>query len=272
MEYQERVSELFDAVAATYDSVGVEFFKPIASGLVEALDPRPGDRTVDIGCGRGAVLFRLASAVGPTGSVTGLDLSPRMVGATALDVTHSGLDIDVRVGDGMAPGLPLEAFDVVASSLVLFFLPDPMAALRAWRGLLVESGRVGVSTFGPYDHRWGNTVDPVLRAHAPAEVIDARSTGRQGPFGSDEGMEKLLVDAGFRQVRTVSSVVAPRFDDCEQWYDWSMSVGQRQFWETVPDERLDEVKAAVFAAVSECRDAEGRIGFDQHVRYTLGVR
>jgi len=83
-------------------------------------------------------------------------------------------------------------------------------------------------------------------------------------------MEKLLTDAGYRHVRTVSSVVAPRFEDCERWYDWSMSVGQRQFWQAIPDEQLDEVKAAVFAAVGECRDERGRIGFDQTVRYTLG--
>ena len=76
--------------------------------------------------------------------------------------------------------------------------------------------------------------------------------------------------AGFDDVMTVTHVVSPRFDDPEHWYRWSMSVGQRQFWMNVPPERLDEVKADVLAAVDRCRDGDGRIGFDQQVRYTLG--
>lgn len=272
MDQRQAVASLFDQVADTYDALDVEFFQPIASRLVGALDPQKGERTVDIGCGRGAVLFPLAAAVGPTGSVVGLDLSPRMVQATAADAARAGLDVvEVRVGDAMAPDLPLSSYDVVASSLVLFFLPDPLAALRAWRNLLVESGRLGVSTFGSYDDRWANTVD-ALRAHAPADVAGARTISRQGPFESDEGMEHLLTESGYRHVRTLSSVVTPRFRDCEHWYDWSMSVGQRRFWQSVPPERLEEVKTAAFAAVGECRDEHGRIGFDQRVRFTLGIR
>src|ERR1700694_6211840 len=120
---QQRMAKLFNDLADTYDAVGVEFFQPIASGLVMALDPRPGEQALDLGCGRGAVLFPLAAAVGPSGSVTGLDLSPRMVQATADDVGRAGLDIELLIGDAMAPDLPAGSYDLVASSLVLFFLP-----------------------------------------------------------------------------------------------------------------------------------------------------
>ena len=48
---------LWDTLADSYDQVGVDFFAPIAAGLVDALDPRPGERAVDLGCGRGAALL-----------------------------------------------------------------------------------------------------------------------------------------------------------------------------------------------------------------------
>lgn len=272
MDQQDRVARIFDEVADTYDAVGVEFFQPIASGLVAALDPQPGERAVDMGCGRGAVLVRLIEAVGPSGQVTGLDLSPRMVEATATDLARAGLNVEVRVGDVMSPNLPPGDYDVVASSLVLFFLPDPPAALRGWRELLVDGGRIGVSTFGSVDERWAETVDTTLQAFVPKEIAAARPARRQGPFGSDQAMERLLTEAGYRKVRTLGGVVAPRFDDGEQWYRWSMSAGQREFWNSVPQEQVEEVKAAAFAAVAKCRREDGRIGFDQQVRYTLGVR
>ncbi len=69
------------------------------------------------------------------------------------------------------------------------------------------------------------------------------------------------------ETRTVS----PRFDDAEHWHRWSMSVGQRQFWEAIPATDLPAVKAGVFEAVERCRDDQGRISFDQLVRYTLAV-
>jgi hypothetical protein len=151
-------------------------------------------------------------------------------------------------------------------------LPDPLAALRAWRGLLVEDGRVGVSTFGSYDERWRQEVDAALARHAPPELADARTSGARGPFASDERMEDLLGQAGFRHVHTVNTVVKARFDDPEHWYRWSMSVGQRQFWLAIPEHQLPEVKAEVLAAVDRCRDETGIVGFDQTVRYTLAVR
>jgi ubiquinone/menaquinone biosynthesis C-methylase UbiE len=272
MELQQQMAALFDAVADTYDTVGVDFFRPIATSLLDALAPRPGERALDVGCGRGAVLLPLAGRVAPGGSAVGIDVSPRMVEATTADVARAGLVAEVLVGDAMAPELPAASFDVVASSLVLFFLPDPLAALQAWRGLLVDGGRAGVTTFGPVPQEWADNVDVAMAAVAQEAGApkDARAVG--GPFDSDDGMEQLFTDAGFRDVRTVTTKIAPRFDDADHWYRWSMSVGQRRFWQLVPAEHLDTVRARIGAAVERCRMPDGRIGFDQEIRITLGHR
>jgi ubiquinone/menaquinone biosynthesis C-methylase UbiE len=64
---RESLRRLFDAVSDSYDQVGVDFFQPIAEGLVARLDPQPGERALDLGCGRGAALLPIARAVGPGG-------------------------------------------------------------------------------------------------------------------------------------------------------------------------------------------------------------
>ena len=161
MDQRERVVAMFDRVAETYDRVGVDQFQPIAARLVAELEPQAGERVVDMGCGRGAVLLPVAVAVGPTGHATGLDLAPKMVAAAAEEAARAGLSVDVVVGDAQEPDLPEQSFDALASSLVLFFLPDPAAALRAWRELLVDGGRIAVSTFGSYSAAWG-PVDAVF--------------------------------------------------------------------------------------------------------------
>jgi ubiquinone/menaquinone biosynthesis C-methylase UbiE len=115
---------VFDRVADTYDDVGVPWFRPIAEGLVAELDVRSGERAVDLGCGRGAVLSLLAERAGPGGDVLGVDLAPRMVELTARDLAHLP-QVRVQVADAQDPGLPAASCDVVAASLVLFFLRDP---------------------------------------------------------------------------------------------------------------------------------------------------
>ena len=62
------MATLFDRLADTYDAVGVDFIAPIAEGLVLELDPQPGERALDVGCGKGAALVPLAAAVGATGA------------------------------------------------------------------------------------------------------------------------------------------------------------------------------------------------------------
>ena len=271
MDQQERMAALFDRVADTYDRMGVHQFQPIAARLTDELAPVPGERALDIGCGRGAVLLRLASAVGPTGRATGLDLAPAMVAAAAEEAAAANLPVAVVVGDAQDPDLPAESFEVLASSLVLFFLPDPATALSRWRALLVGDGRLGVSTFGTLSPWWG-PVDAVFKPFLASGMRDARTTGAAGQFASDAGMEQLLAGTGFTDVHTARDVVRVRFDDVEHWRRWTMSTGQRSMWEQVPDDQRRAVEEATARAVEETRrhTDDGRMGFDQQVRYTVG--
>ena len=262
------IAGVFDRAAETYDQVGVDVFGPIADRLVREVEPRPGERALDIGCGRGAVLLRIAAAVGPEGAAHGLDLSPKMVAGALAAAAEAGAEVQAWVGDAQSPAVPSTPYDLITSSLVLFFLPDPLAALTSWRALLAAGGRIGVTTFGPYGDHW-SAVDAVFEPYLPPAMRDARTTGRTGPFGSDEGVAGLLRDAGFSGMRTEHATVPVRFRDEDHWHTWSWSVGQRMMWERIPEGERATVRDQAFAALQNCRDAAGVLGFDQVVRFTL---
>ena len=259
---------VFDRAADTYDAVGVPWFAPIARGLVEELDVRPGERVLDLGCGRGAALLPLARAAGPTGRALGLDLAPRMVELTARDARDLP-HVEVRVGDASAPDVEAQAYDVVDCCLVLFFLPDPAAAVRAWVPALAPGGRVGVTTFGPQDSRW-QEVDALFRPHLPPAVRDARTTGARGPFASDQGVAALLTGAGLVDVRTAHRTVEAAFDSPEQWADFSWSHGQRAMWEAVPEHARDDLRERALEVLREVERRDGGLRFTQDVRHTVG--
>ena len=52
---------------------------PVIDAAIQALHLPPGSRGLDVGCGVGLQATRLAEAVGPSGHVTGLDMSPRLL-------------------------------------------------------------------------------------------------------------------------------------------------------------------------------------------------
>ena len=266
------VAAVFDRVAPTYDSVGVPWFTPIAERLVRELAPAPGERVLDIGSGRGAATFPVAAAVGPGGRVTAIDLAPGMVQALRADVEARGLgQVRVEQMDAAAPDLEAASFDVLASSLVLFFLADPGAALERWHDLLLPGGRIGISTFGAQHPIW-RAVDELFVPYLPQQLLDARTSGRSGPFGSDEGVATLFAEAGLAAVRTTRHTVPVVFRDVAQWQEWTWSHGQRTHWEAVPEEARDGVLAAAARTLEAARDADGTITLTQEVRYTFGRR
>jgi len=264
-----RVRATFDAIADYYDQSGVPYFAPTAAGLVEALAPRPGDRALDIGCGRGAVSVLLAEAVGPSGRLTAVDLSPAMVAHTRALLERTGGEFEVAVMDAADPGLPAASFDVVAASLVLFFLPDPLDALARWVRLLAPGGRIGLVTMGDEDPV-SVEVNALFRPWLPPAMLDPKALGPSGPFADDASMEALLTAAGAGAVTTVTRRVPVRYGDVDGWERFSKSTGQRAMWHLVPADEHDTLRQRAAALLEQARDESGDVVVWQDMRYTLG--
>lgn len=266
-----RIRSLFDELSAVYDPADVPFFGPIAAGLVELLAPVPGERALDLGCGTGAVTLPLAAAVGHTGSVTAVDISDGMIELLDQAVARHRLSqVVTERADVSEPDPSWGTFDVVTASLVLFFLPEPLAALQRWAARVADGGRIGISTFGPQDDVW-RAVDASFAPYLPAAMLDARTSGAAGPFADDAGVEQLFRSAGITAVRTVTTPVTVAFDDVDGWRRWSMTTGQRQMWARIPAVDQDDFLERAAALLAAARAPGGRIELTQQVRYTVGT-
>jgi len=146
--------------------------------LLEALALGPADRLLDIGCG-GGLLLRDALSSGAT--ATGIDHSDEMVRLAR--ERAPGAEVVL----GTAERLPFAdgSFTAVAMSIVFFFLPDPIAALRECRRVLAPGGRLALYT-----------TSPALRG-TPAAPEPLASRGR---FYEDEELAGLARRAGLTAV------------------------------------------------------------------------
>jgi len=191
----------------------------LRADAVAALDLAPGDTVVDLGCGTGANLPHLREAVGPTGTVIGVDLTPGMLTRAERRVGGQGWrNVNLVVGDAARP--PVADVDGVLGSFVVGMLPDPGAAVRAWLECLPPGGRVAVLEAGRTDRAGlrplNRAFDRLVAAGAPggggtapSRVLDERIDAARGALAAGSG---LAVDdrrvAGFVRVLASEPVAA----------------------------------------------------------------
>ena len=99
--------------------------------------PEELSRVLDIGCGPGDVMLRLAAAR-PRVRITAIDGSGAMIALARSAACSAQLDQRITLLPGRIPGLPLEehSFDAILSKDLLHHLPDPMV-------LWAEAQRLG---------------------------------------------------------------------------------------------------------------------------------
>src|SRR5262245_3297819 len=112
--------------------------------LLEALDPRPGQVVLDVGCGPGTDLTALADAVGDGGRVIGGDTDPEML-ELAAERTRAYPWVETRLGDAHSLPVPDGSVDRGRADRVLQHLDDPRQALAEFRRVLRAGGIVGLA-------------------------------------------------------------------------------------------------------------------------------
>ncbi|MFB7595890.1 methyltransferase domain-containing protein [Streptomyces sp. NPDC056160] len=173
--------------------------------MLDALDVRPGQTVVDLGCGPGTDLDALAEAATSTGTVIGVDHDRAAVDA-ARERTAGRGTVAVHLGD--LHGLPLadRTADRARTDRVLQHVADPALVLRETHRVLRPGGRLVMGEPDwdtlAIDHPDSDLSRSYTR-YVTDEVVRNARIGRQLP--------RLAAEAGF-QVPTVIPVT-PVFRD-----------------------------------------------------------
>jgi demethylmenaquinone methyltransferase / 2-methoxy-6-polyprenyl-1,4-benzoquinol methylase len=145
--------ELFSGLPRHYDRMGalLSFGQDPRwrRALVRAIDPRPGERILDVASGTGMVAFELAGRAAC--DVLGLDQSPAML-ARARERLAATPALSGRVAflDGHAEELPFAdgEFDALTFTYLLRYVDDREATMRELARVVKPGGRIGMVEFG----------------------------------------------------------------------------------------------------------------------------
>ncbi|MCX5167326.1 class I SAM-dependent methyltransferase [Streptomyces antibioticus] len=186
-DHHTHVQEFFTARAADWDSRFPDD-GPAYAAAVADVGLRAGDRVLDAGCGTGRALTPLRAAVGPTGVVVGLDLTPAMLEAAV----RAGRDRDGRLLLGDVAALPLRSgsFDAVFGAGLVSHLADPAENLRELARVVRPGGTLAL--FHPIGRaalaaRQGRRLTPDdLRAEPNLRPLLARSGWRMTSYVDED--------------------------------------------------------------------------------------
>ncbi len=126
-----------DAWSAEAYARNARFVSDLGAPVLDLLDPRPGERILDLGCGDGALTEKIVAA---GAEVRGVDASPDMIAMAR------ARGLDVEVVDGHALAFDRE-FDAVFSNAAIHWMTRPAEVIAGVARALKPGGRF-VAEFG----------------------------------------------------------------------------------------------------------------------------
>jgi arsenite methyltransferase len=137
LDYPPELARVPDGAADSFAGVA----SPWALGRLDA-----GERVLDLGSGAGTDSLIASQMVGPSGHVTGVDMTPEMLARARAAASEMGAT-NVDFLEAEAERLPFEdaSFDVVISNGVIDLIPDKDAVFAELFRLLVPGGRLQIA-------------------------------------------------------------------------------------------------------------------------------
>ena len=159
--HNQRSASVWSSGGAAYEEIS----RQIAGALdhcVRRLDPKPGERILDLATGTGWTA-RLLAARGAR--VTGLDIAANLIAAAKAAVQTRGVPIAYEVGDAESLRYADATFDAVSSTFGVMFVSRPEAAAAEIARVCRKGGRIALTTWLPDSSVF--EMFRIMRAHMP---------------------------------------------------------------------------------------------------------
>jgi SAM-dependent methyltransferase len=214
---------------------------------------------LEVGCGTGALSAAILAETAPR-SLLSIDPSEGFIGTARANVADER--VAFRVGDAQALPVEADSFDVVASALVLNFVPDRIKALREMQRAARPGGLIG---FYVWDYPGGGI--QFMRAFwTAATELDPSAVdlteGRRFPFCTLEGLTALARDAGLDVLDGTAIEIATVFRDFDDfWQPFTLGAGPAPgYCMSLDPERRERLRQKLEDSLPRQKDGSIRLG------------
>ena len=260
---------------------------PVSHWMVEAIEPQPGQRVLELAAGLGETGLLAAELVAPTGGVILSDQAEAMldgarVRAGQLDLTN----VEFQVWNAEWIDLPVASVDAVLCRWGYMLMADPLAALAETRRVLRPGGRLALAVWDALTaNPWalaprlellerglaqptGRSATAAVPPSATTGAAQARGAGSAqehipGPFalGDKEQLRALLQEAGFTDMVIDAIDVTQLHSGFDAFWETMLDIS-RELHDLVlarPQAEIEQIRASLAARLAQYTAADGTL-------------
>ena len=262
--------EIWADRADAYEALFAPFSRRVAAAALAAVEPRAGQRWLDVGAGTGAVSL-LAARRGAR--VVAVDLAAPMLDRLLAAAADQGVEgVEARVMDGQALDFADGSFDAAASNFGVVHFPDADRGLREMGRVLRPGGEAVVTTM----HEPARSELLTLIIRAVADVLPGYAPPKApsaSRFTTVAEMTQALAQAGFKGVRvdvaTIDWVIGDAMDFFQRW---GVDAPPVAYMFEGLDARTKRAAGEAFARLAAARSRNGVASFPTEVVIGAGRR
>ncbi|MEA2218288.1 MAG: hypothetical protein QOJ35_914 [Solirubrobacteraceae bacterium] len=236
--------------------------RPVSGWLVDAIEPQPGHRVLELAAGPGDTGLLAAELIAPGGTLISSDAIEAMVDLARARARELGIDnVEFRTMDAEWIDLPAASLDGVIARWGYMLLADPATALRETRRVLRPGGRVALAAWSdPADNPWAAVPQQELVALTGAPPPDLDEPNMFA-FRDPATIRALLDEAGFTDVVVEQLDLAWRYEDLDEWWDVQLDISTNLAAGVgaLTPARRDDLRDAIDARLAPYVAADGSV-------------
>lgn len=251
-----------------------ELSEPVSHWMIDAVDPRPGQRVLELAAGIGETGFLAAELVAPAGGVITSDQADAMLDGARKRAGELGLtNVEFQVLNAEWIDLPVASVDVVLCRWGYMLMVDPAAALAETRRVLRPEGHVALAVWDAIEHNpWALLPMTELLERGLAEPPPP---GAPGPFAlaDKQRVRDLLEGAGFDEVWVKRLDLLQRSPSFDEFWETTLDMA-RSFHDAVlarPESEIAEIRASLAARFEPFTAADGSLEIPMRTLVGVGT-